>query len=119
MLSGMGPFTLSPDQPQDILIGIITSFGADNLDSVRKLKQDDRFIQRLADQGLLDPRPVEGPGLPDVFEFAASLYPTPAADALTLQYGVPQEMEVRIEVFDLLGRSRAILVDGVQAADLT
>ncbi|MFT5143681.1 MAG: hypothetical protein ACI84D_002311 [Thalassolituus oleivorans] len=113
VLSGMGPFVLSSDQPQEILIGIITSFGADNLDSIRQLKEDDVFIQNLVDDGLLDlPAPSEP--VPQQYDLAASFYPIPAAGSLTMRYSLPSEMAVRIDVFDLLGRLRAGLVDATE-----
>lgn len=112
VLSGMGPFTLSADQPQEILIGIITSFGADNLDSVRQLKEDDAFIQNLIDYGLLD-LPPPGETVPPQYDLAASFFPIPATETLTVQYSIPWEMPVLIDVFDLLGRRREVLVDKV------
>lgn len=114
VLSGMGPFVLSPNQPQEILIGLITSFGADHLDSVRQLKEDDVFIQGLVDQGLLDsPPPHET--YPEEFELAASFFPIPASANLELLYSVPEEMPVLIDVYDLLGRRRGALVDKVES----
>ncbi|MDX1546420.1 MAG: T9SS type A sorting domain-containing protein [Rhodothermales bacterium] len=45
-------------------------------------------------------------------------YPNPFNPATTLRYGLPQTGEVRIHVFDLLGRAVARLEPGVQAAGL-
>ncbi|MBO6575156.1 MAG: T9SS type A sorting domain-containing protein [Rhodothermales bacterium] len=105
IVSGAGPVPLGPEHPQDVLIAVITSIGEDHVDSVRQLKADDRFLQRLADDGILDiafipevlPTPIPG-------VLAASLYPVPAADFARLEYHLPLDEPVEISVFDALGR---------------
>ena len=42
--------------------------------------------------------------------------PNPARDQATIRYGLPQAGKVHLEVFDMLGRSVAVLVDDVRAA---
>ena len=42
--------------------------------------------------------------------------PNPARDQATIRYGLPQAGKVHLEVFDLLGRSVAVLVDDVRPA---
>lgn len=50
---GHGPFDMEPDEaPREFTVAIIASFGADNLDSVRQLKEDSRAIQAFFDSGL-------------------------------------------------------------------
>lgn len=117
LVAGMGPFVLSSDQPQEIVIGLITSFGDDNLDSVRRLKEDDAFVQDLVDGGLLDPPPVREMPLEE-FDFAASFFPSPASETTTLRYSLPREMSVHVEVADILGRRRQVVVDAVQVPGL-
>ncbi len=113
-IASSGPFSLGPDEPQEIVFGIVTSFGADNLDSVRQLKEDDAFIQDLVDEGLFDSRAVTLPDpVPEHFELAASFYPLPASDLLTVRYSLPQQMAVSIKVYDLLGKLQTTVVDGV------
>ncbi|MFT4604794.1 MAG: hypothetical protein ACI9W4_001531 [Rhodothermales bacterium] len=114
--SATGPFTLSREHPQEILFGIVTSFGSDNLDSVRQLKQDDRFIQNLVDEGLL--LPAAAPSQPGgrEFELAASVYPVPAVGSATIAYSLPKTMSASIQVFDILGRRVATLAEGLLEA---
>lgn len=45
-------------------------------------------------------------------------YPNPFAELTTLRYALPQTGPVRLEVFDLLGRRVAVLVEGVQPAGI-
>lgn len=57
----------------------------------------------------------EEPGLPRVFALEAG-YPNPFAASLTLPYALPEAADVRIEVFDALGRRVALLVDAPRPA---
>ncbi|MEZ4702116.1 MAG: alpha-amylase family glycosyl hydrolase [Rhodothermales bacterium] len=43
-------------------------------------------------------------------------YPNPVRDATLIRYVLPEAGPVKLEVYDILGRLRAVLVDGVQAA---
>jgi len=56
-----------------------------------------------------------GETLPAAFTLAPN-YPNPFAEVTTLRYALPQAGLVRLEVFDLLGRRVAVVVDGVQPA---
>ncbi len=49
--------------------------------------------------------------LPDEFELNQN-YPNPFNPTTVIRYGVPQSSEVRLEVFDMLGRKVAMLVNG-------
>ncbi|MDA0378452.1 MAG: multicopper oxidase domain-containing protein [Bacteroidetes bacterium] len=55
---------------------------------------------------------IERPGNGASLQLSA--YPDPAVDWSTIAYEVDQRSPVRIEVFDLLGRSVAVLFDGVR-----
>ncbi len=51
------------------------------------------------------------------FSFALSpAYPHPFNAATTIRYDLPKECDVRIEIYDLLGRKIETLVDGIQPA---
>ena len=57
----------------------------------------------------------DGPAAPLAFALEAA-YPNPFADRATIAYALPSPSDVRLEVFDLLGRRVAVLVDGPQPA---
>lgn len=60
-IASTGPFTMGRGRDQEILFGMLTSFGADNLDSVRRLKADDAFIQGLVDSDFAAPPRPDAP----------------------------------------------------------
>jgi len=51
------------------------------------------------------------PGIPSAIELEQN-YPNPFNPATTIQFGVPTQGEVRLEVFDMLGRKVAELLNG-------
>ena len=54
-------------------------------------------------------------GLPTAFALAGN-YPNPFREATTIQYALPEAADVKIEVFDALGRRVAVLADERQSA---
>jgi hypothetical protein len=56
-----GPFTIKPNDEQTLVFGIVTSFGADNLDSVRKMKEDNALAQAVFDINFELPSPPAAP----------------------------------------------------------
>ena len=56
-----GPFTIRPNDEQTLVFGIVTSFGEDNIDSVRKMKADDELAQAVFDIDFALPSPPAGP----------------------------------------------------------
>ena len=58
---GTGPFTINPQDYQQIVFGIIWARGTDNFDSVQKLKQADRLAQAAYDINFELPSPPSAP----------------------------------------------------------
>ena len=56
-----GPFTIKPNDEQTLVFGIVTSFGEDNIDSVRKMKADDALAQAVFNINFELPSPPAGP----------------------------------------------------------
>ncbi len=58
-----GPFTLVPEDPQQIIFGIVFARGANNFNSVTKLKQADDLAQAFVDANFFVPPPPAAPDL--------------------------------------------------------
>ncbi|GIV59253.1 MAG: hypothetical protein KatS3mg043_0342 [Rhodothermaceae bacterium] len=60
-LMSTGPFTMNPGDVQEIVYGIVTGFGADNLDSVAKMRDADALAQAAFDANFQLPSPPNAP----------------------------------------------------------
>ncbi len=114
-----GPFTMQPGEAQEILFAIVWARGTDYLDSVRELKWGTARLHEFADEILVPdltfgvPDPPPAPAY--VLGFAQN-FPNPFSSATTIRYSLPQAMDVRLTVFDVLGREVATLVEARQEA---
>jgi len=121
VISG-GPFSLQPGESTELLMGVVWAQGANNLDSVRKLKGIVGNMQSTPESylisGYLAGQIDEQPATP---EFALGFdqnFPNPFLGTTTLRYSLPKTMNVRLAVYDLLGREVAVLAEGSQEAGI-
>ena len=66
---------------------------------------------------IVDPQPADlgvGPDTPEVLELAQN-YPNPFNPATVISYALPEQAQVRLTVYDMLGRTVGVLVDEQQA----
>jgi len=113
-----GPFSMQPGDEQDITFAIVWARGNDHLNSVSRLKSAVRGVHDIDltpdVRSLLPPaQPASAYGL----GFAQN-YPNPFREHTTIRYKLPQAMDVRLTVFDVLGREVATLVEAWQEAGL-
>ena len=105
-------------------LAIIWARGEDNLDSVRELKKQTRSIQstdgavlgasnQYATAGFSTSLPAPPPA--PLLGFDQN-YPNPFSQATTIRYSLPKSMQVKLTVFDVLGRELEVLFDGQKEA---
>ena len=117
-----GPFTLIPGESAEFLIALVWARGTGYLDSVRKLKTIVANMQTAPESYLVSgyiPEQPESP-LPSpeyVLGFDQN-FPNPFTDITTIRYSLPKTMQVRLSVFDMLGREVATLPQGQQDAGI-
>jgi len=66
---------------------------------------------------IVDPQPADlgvGPDTPEVLELAQN-YPNPFNPSTVISYALPEQAQVRLTVYDMLGRTVGVLVDEQQA----
>ena len=115
-----GPANLLSGQSTEILVAIVWARGSDHLDSVRKLKNIVASMQATPEsyltsgyrEGLNEPEPAP----PEQVLGFDQNFPNPFRGTTTLRYSLPKTMQVRLTVYDMLGREVATLAEGTQDA---
>ena len=121
-LSSGGPFTLLPGESAEFLIALVWARGTNYLDSVRKLKNIVANLQSAPNSYLISGYQPEipAPPTPDP-EFVLGFdqnFPNPFSNTTTIRYSLPKTMQVRLSVYDLLGREVAIVEQGTYDAGI-
>ena len=118
-LVSTGPFDIAPNDTATVNFAIIWSRGEDRLDSVRLLKSHTQAVRSSADL-LYTPARIEADPIPPI-QYVLGFdqnFPNPFSQSTTLRYSLPQPMQVRLAVYDMLGREVALLVDAQQEAGI-
>jgi hypothetical protein len=109
-----GPFRLAPAGSEEVLVSMVFGQGGDHLDSITELRRASHYAQNAHDAGLLDPHRVPGfvqPVLPAAIELRRPA-PNPFDDAATIGITLPAAADVRVALFDVLGRAVLTAQDG-------
>jgi len=112
-LGSFGPVDLAAGETYTATLAIVWVRGATHLDSVTELKESVAVMRESSDQ-LLTYRNAESVSrstLPPDVSMATSIYPNPARGDVSLRLGGPQTMDLRVDVFDALGRRVASVAD--------
>lgn len=113
-----GPMTLAPGDTQVVEAAIIIARGSDHLNSITKLRQSSDLVQEFFHDRYTTydtpPPPPEPPPVPQYVELTQN-FPNPFNPVTRIVYTVPDlgaPYPVRLEVFDVLGKKAAELVNG-------
>ncbi|CAN0499061.1 unnamed protein product, partial [Laminaria digitata] len=120
VITTTGPFTIISRDTLNIRFAIVWSRGKNHLDSVTELKKDVATIHQAAEAYFAPTRVIESPTemLPRFILGFDANFPNPFAQSTNFRYSLPQPMQVRLAVFDMLGREVAMLVDQQQEAGI-
>ncbi len=120
LVTTMGTFDIAPGETKTIRLAIVWSQGTDHLHSVSLLKKDVTGVRRTGEAlftANLPERPQKRDTPPNGFVLGFDQnYPNPFTESTTIRYSLPQDMRVRLTVFDMLGREIQTLVEQRQAA---
>lgn len=117
-LVSTGPFELEKDKPQEIIIAYIIGRGNDPLNSVTVARENvQRAIQEyesnFASMTYTPPVPTN----PVTNYVLYQNYPNPFNPTTTIRYELPQDGQVSIEMFDILGQKVKTILNEFKRAD--
>ncbi len=101
-----GPFTIEPGDTQDIVIAIMMARGENNLNSVTKLKELAATVKSYYDNNstfVNETKATPQPEPPGSFALYQN-YPNPFNPKTTIEFDLPEAGDVRIAIYDILGR---------------
>ena len=117
-LVSTGPFQLERDKSQEIIIAYVMGRGTDYLNSITIAREN---VQRAIVEYesnfatmTYSPLPATNPVISYVLY---QNYPNPFNPITTIRYELPQDGQVTIEVFDILGQRVVTLINEYQKAD--
>ncbi len=110
VLTNSGPFSLARGDTQEVVAAVVMSQGTDRLNSVSRLREDVAAVRTLYASGIVVDVQTEAAPLPETHELFQN-YPNPFNPATTIRYELPAVSEVKLSVFDMLGREVASLVN--------
>lgn len=114
MVVSTDAFTMVPGEIQEVVFAIVSSRGEDNFDSIRALASDMSFIREQTALILTPLAPGADRRVEETFELQVSrAWPNPADQRAWIDLSLPEPMETRIELFDLLGRRVAVVATGL------
>ncbi|CAN0064845.1 unnamed protein product, partial [Laminaria digitata] len=114
-----GPFSIVSGDTLNIRFAIVWSRGTDHLDSVTELKKDVATRQCAPEAYYQHPVIVPQRIPPPAFNLGFDQnFPNPFDISTVLRYSLPQTMQVRLAVYDMLGREVEVLVEQQQEAGI-
>ena len=112
IMGSCGPFDFNAGDSQYVLIAFACASGVDNFNSVTQLRNTLNSFNDF-EVGVEDSGPIAD--LPDGFKLGQN-YPNPFNPSTTIDYSLPRNSEVRIDVFNVLGQRVRQLVNESQPA---
>ena len=112
MMVNTGPFTLTKNEPIDIIIGHVVARGEDYLSSITETK---RIVENISGKYITEVKEKKIVVVPENCTLHQN-YPNPFNPTTTLSYSIPKKGMVELKVYDVLGREVATLVDKEQHA---
>ncbi len=115
-----GPFTLAPEESNWAMIALIPALGEDNFDSITKLRNKVDQLRAMPYDSLAVSNRIVSSVKDDKdlkLDYALEQnYPNPFNPTTRIEYTIPQQSNVKIEIFNLLGQQVSTLINTEQNA---
>jgi hypothetical protein len=117
-LISTGPFQLDKDKPQDIIVAYVMGRGTDYFNSITVARENVRRAIEEYESNFASMTHSPPPATDPVTSYLLyQNYPNPFNPTSTIRYELPQDGQVTIEVFDILGQKVRTIVDEFKKAD--
>lgn len=107
-----GPYDFRPGDSTEIIAALVMGQGSNRLNSITEMKYADDYVESLYYDGFDDPTDADDnrPAMPNEFSLAQN-HPNPFNPSTNIDFTLPRAGRVRIDVFDILGRQTALILD--------
>ena len=117
-LVSTGPFNLEKDKPQEIIIAYVIGRGTDPINSITVARENvQRAIQEYQSNFASMTYTPPAPTNPVNSYVLYQNYPNPFNPITTIRYELPQDGQVTIEIFDILGQKVKTILNEFKRAD--
>jgi hypothetical protein len=112
--SSIGPLTMEKDKPITILLALVVGRGSDAINSITVARENvQRAIQEYQ-SNFASMTYTPPPAIPIANYELFQNYPNPFNPTTTIRYGIPEDGNVTIEIFDILGQRVKTVVNEFQ-----
>jgi hypothetical protein len=106
-----GPFNMQPGDEQEFIIAVIGGMGGNYLTSLTDLFNTASYIK--IDTLNVSFTSINNPDLVAPISFALKQnYPNPFNPITTIEYAIPQNTQVKLEIYNILGQKVSTLING-------
>jgi hypothetical protein len=111
ILLSTGPFALSKGDTQEVCAAFLIAQGNDRLNSITQLKSYSKLVAYFFSKIELEKRILGKPTeeTPTVY-YICQNYPNPFNSSTSIRFQIPEDNDVTLKVYDIIGREVAVLV---------